>query len=65
VEVLDGLLMAKFVQTIGDGLVRRPPDDSVEDPQADVGPRDRTGNYAAFSRTGAILPTTSVFCSSA
>jgi hypothetical protein len=61
VEVLDGLLMAKFVQTIGDGLVRRPTDDFVEDPQADAG----TSHYAAFSRTGAILPTTSVFCSSA
>jgi hypothetical protein len=36
------------------GLVRRPPDDPVQHP-----------HYAAFAATGAILPTTSVFCSSA
>jgi hypothetical protein len=41
--------------------VRHPPDDPVEDPQACAG----RGHYAAFAATGAILPTTSVVCSSA
>jgi len=54
-------VMAQFVQTVGDCPVRHPPDDPVEDPQACAG----RGHYAAFAATGAILPTTSVFCSSA
>jgi hypothetical protein len=41
--------------------VRHPPDDPIEDPQARAG----RGHYAAFAATGAILPTTSVVCSSA
>jgi hypothetical protein len=57
--------MAQFVQTVGDCLIRHPPDDPVEDPQMCAGRRHRTSHYAAFATTGAILPTTSVFCSSA
>ncbi|MDT7766310.1 MAG: hypothetical protein QOC63_5730, partial [Mycobacterium sp.] len=65
VEVLNGMLeagvMAQVVQTVGDCLIRYPPDDPVEDPQACTG----SGHSAAFATTGAILPTTSVLCSSA
>jgi hypothetical protein len=65
VEVLDGVMVSQFVQSGGDCGVRRPPDNLVEDPQVCAGGRDCTGHYAAFAATGAILPTTSVLCSSA